>query len=41
MKRPNTGVEPYSAPGYMAVTYSNDEKNAGGTEKNNINRHKN
>ena len=33
MKRPNTGVEPYSAPGYMAVTYSNDEKNADGTDK--------
>lgn len=26
MKRPNTGLEPYSAPGYTAVTYSNDEK---------------
>lgn len=23
MKRPNTGVEPYTAPGYTAVTYSN------------------
>ena len=31
MKRP--GVEPYSAPGYTAVTYSNNEKIAGGTEK--------
>lgn len=31
MKRP--GVEPYSAPGYTAVTYSNEEKIAGGTEK--------
>ena len=33
MKRPNTGVEPYTAPGYTAVTYSNDEKNADGTDK--------
>ena len=33
MKRPNTGLEPYSAPGYTAVTYSNDEKNADGTDK--------
>lgn len=33
MKRPNTGVEPYAAPGYTAVTYSNDEKNADGTDK--------
>ena len=33
MKRTNTGLEPYSAPGYTAVTYSNDEKNADGTDK--------
>ena len=33
MQRPNTGVEPYTAPGYTAVTYSNDEKNADGTDK--------
>lgn len=25
MKRTNTGLEPYSAPGYTAVTYSNNE----------------
>lgn len=31
MKRP--GVEPYSAPGYTAVTYSNDGKNVGNAEK--------
>ena len=31
MKRP--GVEPYSAPGYTAVTYSNDSKNVGNAEK--------
>ena len=31
MKRP--GVEPYSAPGYTAVTYSNDDKNVGNAEK--------
>lgn len=33
MKRPNTGVEPYTAPGYTAVTYSNDDKNVGNAEK--------
>ena len=33
MQRPNTGVEPYTAPGYTVVTYSNDEKNADGTDK--------
>ena len=33
MQRPNTGVEPYTAPGYTAVTYLNDEKNADGTDK--------
>ena len=33
MKRPNTGVEPYTAPGYTAVTYSNDGKNVGNAEK--------
>ena len=31
MKRP--GVEPYSAPGYTTVTYSNDGKNVGNAEK--------
>ena len=31
MKRP--GVEPYSAPGYTAVTYSNDGKNVGNAKK--------
>ena len=33
MKRPNTGVEPYTAPGYMAVTYSNEGGNIGNTDK--------
>ena len=33
MKRTNTGLEPYSAPGYTAVTYSNEEKIADGTDK--------
>ena len=33
MQRPNTEVEHYAAPGYTAVTYSNDEKNADGTDK--------
>ena len=33
MKRPNTGLEPYSAPGYTAVTYSNESGNIGNTDK--------
>ena len=33
MKRPNTGLEPYSAPGYTAVTYSNEGGNIGNTDK--------
>ena len=33
MKRPNTGLEPYSAPGYTAVTYLNDGGNVGNTDK--------
>lgn len=33
MKRPNTGVEPYTAPGYTAVTYSNEGGNIGNTDK--------
>lgn len=33
MKRTNTGLEPYSAPGYTAVTYSNDGGNIGNTDK--------
>ena len=33
MQRPNTGVEPYTAPGYTAVTYSNEGGNIGNTDK--------
>ena len=33
MKRPNTGLEPYSAPGYTAVTYLNEGGNIGNTDK--------
>lgn len=33
MKRTNTGLEPYSAPGYTAVTYSNEGGNIGNTDK--------
>lgn len=33
MKRPNTGLEPYSAPGYTVVTYSNEGGNIGNTDK--------